>query len=117
MGHANMGGQRRLWSITKQLTQGDTPSIITEQQHRTLTVEEAAVEIRQNPFPYDGLFVVLQDTFNNREYSLLIPENETLTPRLVSPNDSHGEKVVDIDLGDGPVLTGTTAEELGIPLR
>jgi len=116
MGQANVGTQGRLWTVTDQLVQGDALTIATESGDRTLVVEEPATEIQQNPFPYDGLFVVLQDPTTDTEFSLLVPENETLSPRLVSPSDAHGNRVTSIET-DTPIITGTTASDLGIPLR
>lgn len=117
MGHANVDAQGRLWTITEQLSQGDTPTVVTEQVQRTLKVEETPIPVRQNPFPYDGLFAVLRDGVSGKEYSLLIPENETLAPRLVSPSNAHGESVHSILVDGSPAITGTTADDLGIPLR
>jgi hypothetical protein len=116
MGHANVDGQGRLWTITKQLTQADTPTIVTGSDERTLQVKEEAVEVHQNPFPYDGLFVVLHDPTTDKEFSLLVPENDTLSSRLVSPTDAHGEPVSCIKT-DAHIITGTTANDLGIPLQ
>lgn len=116
MGHANVDGQGRLWTITEQLSQGDAPTIVTEQAQRTLEVEETPIPVRQNPFPYDGLFAVLRDDTNGTEYSLLIPKNKTLAAHLVSPSDAHGEPVTSIVV-DEPTITGTTASDLEIPLR
>lgn len=116
MGHANVDAQGRLWAIAEQLARGDTPTIVTESHTRTLEVNEAATEVRQNPFPYSGLFVVLRDPATDTEYSLLVPENDTLSAQLVSPTDAHGEPVTSIQPDSSPI-TGTTANELGIPVR
>lgn len=116
MGHANVDGQGRPWTITEQLIQGDTPTVVTEPAERTLQIEEAAIRAQQNLFPYDGLFVVLRDPITDKEYSLLIPENETLSPRLISPTAAHGEPVTSIRT-NSPTITGTIASDLGIPLQ
>jgi hypothetical protein len=116
MGHVNVDGQGSLWTITEQLTKGDTPTIVTESSKRPLEVEEDAVRVRQNPFPYDGLFVVLRDPIADKEFSLLIPENKILSARLVTPTDAHGEPVSNIQT-DTPAITGTTANDHGIPLQ
>lgn len=123
MGQANVDDQRKLWTISEQLSPGSAPTITTEEEHRTLTVEEAAVEVKEYPFPYAGLFVVLQDPCSGKEYSLLIPKKESLTPRLASPDDSSGERVTDININNeagnesDSGLTGTSATELGISVQ
>lgn len=123
MGQANVDDQRKLWAISEQLSPGSAPTITTEEDHRTLTVEEAAVEVKGYPFPYEGLFVVLQDPSSGKEYSLLVPEKESLTTRLASPDDNSGERVTDININNEAGnetesgLTGTSATELGISVR
>lgn len=109
-----------LWDLraaTRTLSPGDCPTITTDQATRPLIVDEAPVQIQQNPFPYGGLFVVLRSQLTSNEFSLLMPAHDEPTPRLISPSNPNGEAIHSINLDDNSAIVGTTASDLGIPLR